>query len=110
LPYSKNPLHQASGEVERVNRTLLKSLKIAHSKSISLHKKRRQNLVAHRSTLYSTAGVVAFTLMFEEMETKLPCLHSKVNAKLLQAAADRDAVNKARAKHYADAKAKAVES
>jgi len=29
---------QAKGEVERVNRTLLKSLKIAHSKGLSLHR------------------------------------------------------------------------
>ncbi|KAF6017334.1 hypothetical protein EB796_024347 [Bugula neritina] len=45
-----------------------------------------------------------------EMKTKLASINSEVNAKLLQqAAADTDAVNKARGKHYAGAKAKAIE-
>jgi len=70
------------------------------------------SLGIYRSTPNSTTGVAPFSLMFErEMKTKLPSINSEVNAKLLQqAAADTNAVNKARAKNYADAKAKAIES
>lgn len=97
---------QANGEVERVNRTLLKSLKIAHGKGLPLHKELRKFLVAYRSTPHSTTGVAPFTLMFgRSMKTKLPAVDSDVGLQQLQQeAADRDSLVKTRAKQQVDDK------
>jgi len=83
---------------------------LGQQKSFFAQGSKAVSIVAYTS--HSTTGGVPFSLMFgRKMKTKLPSINSEVNAKLLQqAAADTDVVNKARAKNYADAKAKAIES
>jgi len=105
--FSTTPLWpQANGEVERVNRTLLKSLKIAWGNGSPLHKELRKFLVAYRSTPHSTTGVAPFTLMFgRNMKTKLPEIGTEIDSKSLQqTAADNDSLVKLKAKQYTDHK------
>ena len=71
---------QANGEVERVNRTLVKVLKIAHSNKLDLGVELRKFLVAYRSTPHASTGVAPYTLLFNrEMRTKLPGLEVEVD-------------------------------
>jgi len=71
---------QANAEVERVNRTLLKSLKIAHSKRENLGRELRKFLLAYRSTPHSSTGIAPYTLLFGRvMRTKLPYLEGEID-------------------------------
>ena len=111
--FSTTPLWpQANGGVERVNRTLLKSLRISYNNGLPLHKELRKFLVAYRSTPHSTTGVAPFTLLFgREMKTKLPSVNIETSAESLQqTAADRDAVIKTKAKVHADVRVRAKDT
>ena len=102
---------QANGEVERVNRTLLKSLKIAHSNNQNLGKELRKFLIAYRSTPHTSTGVAPFSLLFQrDMTTKLPGLEIEQDTTVHDRAADNDALSKCRNKIYADEKRSANES
>ena len=69
---------QANGEVERQNRTLLKSLKIAEAKGKKWKEELNKFLLAYRTTPHSSTGVTPAFLMFgRELKTKLPELHPK---------------------------------
>ena len=66
---------QANGEVERQNRTLLKSLKIAYAEGTSWRDELLRLLVAYRSTPHTTTGRSPFEMMCgRQMRTKLPQL------------------------------------
>lgn len=94
---------QANGEVERVNRTLLKVLKIAHESGQRLGKELRKFLMAYRSTPHSSTGVAPFTLLCgREMKTKLPSMDLDFDKSVFEQAAENDAKSKARNKEYAD--------
>ena len=66
---------QANGEVERQNRSLLKSLRIAAVKGIPWQDELYRFLIAYRSTPHSTTGKTPFEMMCgRPMKTKLPSL------------------------------------
>ena len=64
---------QANGEVERQNRTLLKTLKIAQSEGKDLKRELYKFLMAYRSTPHQTTGVTPSELLFgRTIRTKMP--------------------------------------
>lgn len=66
---------QANGEVERQNRTLMKSVQIAHIEGKDWRQELQTFLTAYRSTPQMTTGATPFYLMFgREMRSKLPDL------------------------------------
>lgn len=93
---------QANGEVERQNRTILKSLKIAHAEGKQWKLELPKFLMAYRSTPHSVTGVTPAYLMFgRELRTKLPELRREeiVNNEGVREA---DWENKLKGKIYAD--------
>ena len=66
---------QGNGKVERQNRTLLKSIRIAYAAGKDWKKELNKLLMAYRSTLHTTTGVSPIKLSFgREIRTKVPCL------------------------------------
>ena len=101
---------QANGEVERINRTLLKVLKIAHGNNQNLGRELRRFLQAYRSTPHSSTGVTPFTLLFgRQMKTKLPALDVEPDPTVYEKARENDAQSKVKNKSYADEKRAAKE-
>ena len=99
---------QANGEVERQNRSLLKTLRIAALEKRSLAKVLQEFLLAYRSTPHPATGLSPFQAMTgREMRNKLPCLERHGGDETVQ---DRDAVEKLKAKEYADARRGAQQS
>lgn len=69
---------QANGEVERQNRTLMKSVQIAHIEGKDWRQELQTFLTAYRSTPQMTTGATPFYLMFgREMRSKLPDLRKE---------------------------------
>jgi hypothetical protein len=102
---------QANGEVERVNRTLLKALKIAHLNKLSLESELRKFLVSYRSTPHSTTGVAPYTLLFgRSMKTKLPSLDIEPDKTVHEKAAENDSRSKIKAKAHMDYRRQAADS
>jgi len=96
---------QANGEVERCNRTILKSLRIAHENGQNLGRELRKLLVAYRSTPHSSTGVAPFTLLFgREMKTKFPALSQEFDSTVFERAAENDAASKIVNKEMLDRK------
>ena len=72
---------RANGEVERQNRTLLKTLKIAQLENKSWQVELQHFLLAYRSTSRSTTGETPAKLFFNrEVQTKLPTFHTDQTA------------------------------
>ena len=93
---------QANGEVERQNRTLLKSLKIAEAEGKAWKDELNKFLLAYRTTPHSSTGVTPAFLMFgRELRTKLPELRSDKSI-LDESIRDRDWNQKLAGKMYAD--------
>ena len=64
---------QANGEVERQNRSLLKTLKIAQAEKKDLKVEMRNFLTAYRTTPHSSTGVSPAKLLFNrEIRSKIP--------------------------------------
>ncbi|KAI8516325.1 hypothetical protein Bbelb_049060 [Branchiostoma belcheri] len=100
---------QANGEVERQNRTLLKSIKIARIEGKDWRQEIQKFLKAYRSTPQVTTGETPYKLMFgREMKSKLPELPRETTL-MNEEIRDRDYGRKLTAKEYADKKRKAVE-
>ena len=96
---------QANGEVERQNRSLLKSLQIANLEGKSWRTELVTWLTAYRSTPQTTTGATPFYLMFgREMRTKLPELRRETVEVPREEVRDRDWSNKLKGKAYADAR------
>ncbi|CAB3999022.1 Neural cell adhesion molecule 1, partial [Paramuricea clavata] len=93
---------QANGEVERENRTLLKSLKVAHVENKKWKDELNKFLLAYRTTPHSTTGVSPAFMMFgRELTTKLPELRPDKNI-LNESIRDRDWNKEVAGKEYAD--------
>ena len=102
---------QANGEVERQNRSLKKSLIIAHSEGKDWRQELNKFLLAYRSTPHQTTGVSPAELLFgRKIRTKLPELDSASRPILDEAIRDRDILRKQRGKEYADEKRQAKDS
>ena len=64
---------RANGEVERQNRSLLKSIRAAHAEGKNWREEVNKFLLAYRSTPHSTTGKSPAELMFRgRFTTKLP--------------------------------------
>lgn len=97
---------QANGEVERVNRTILKVLRIAKSEGRELESAMSEFSMAYKATPHTATGMTPFSLMFgREMRTKLPMLSSCVKT-TAQEASDADVLYKYQMKEYADRNAR----
>ena len=100
---------QAKGEVERHNRSLLKSLQIAHLEKKNLRTELVTWLTAYRSTPQVTTGTTPFSLMFgREMRSKLPELRRETVDVSREETRDKDWSNRLKGKTYADDKRGAV--
>ena len=94
---------QTNGEVERQNRSLLKSLQIANLEGKNWRTELVTWLAAYRSTPQATTGATPFYLMFgREMRTKLPELRRETVEVPREEVRDRDWSNKLKGKAYAD--------
>ena len=100
---------QANGEVEWQNRTLPKTLKIAHSQKLNIHHELNKFLIAYRSTPHCTTGETPAKPLFgREIRTKLPDIQASTsNIKDIR---DRDYRLKMQGKVYPDAKRQAKQS
>lgn len=94
---------QANGEVERINRSIGKRLKISQETSGSDWQwDLRTFVLMHNSTPHSTTGVAPSILMFgRKLKDKLPGLLMK-DSKVLEEIQDRDCVQKMKGADYAD--------
>ncbi|XP_014678136.1 PREDICTED: uncharacterized protein K02A2.6-like [Priapulus caudatus] len=99
---------QASSEVERQNRTLLKSMKIAQAQNRDWKLELNKFLTAYRSTPHTTTGVSPAELLFgRKIRTKLPDVIrlgvSEEDATSRDSdVRERDANRKQKGKEYAD--------
>ena len=93
---------QANGQVERTNRSVLKTLRIANSEGRNLEQALLEFVVAYKSTPHAATGMTPYALMFgREMRTKLPMFSCEV-AKTAAEAEDSDSLYKQRMKDQAD--------
>ena len=92
---------QANGEVERQNRSLLKSMRIAQAEGKNWRKELVHYLATYRTTPHTVTGVCPAELLFgRKIRTKMPELReTTVNDGELR---DRDWEKKVKAKTYAD--------
>ena len=101
---------QANGEVERQNRTLLKSLKVAEAEGKKWKDELEKFLLAYRTTPHSSTGATPAFLMFgRELKTKLPELRPNKSV-LDESIRDRDWNQKLASKMYADKQRHAVDN
>lgn len=94
---------QANGEVERINRSIGKRLKISQETPGSDWQwDLRSFILMHNSTPHSTTGVAPSLLMFgRKIKDKLPGLLMK-DTKILEEIQDRDCLQKMKGAVYAD--------
>ena len=101
---------QANGEVERQNRTLLKSLKVAAAEGKKWKDELDKFLLAYRTTPHSSTGATLACLMFgRELKTKLPELRPNKSV-LDESTRDRDWNQKLAGKMYGDKQRHAVDN
>ena len=101
---------QANGEVERQNRTLLKSLKEAEAEGKKWKAELDKFLLAYRTTPHSSTGATPAFLMFgRELKTKLPELRPNKSV-LDESTRDRDWNQKLAGKMYRDKQRHAVDN
>ena len=99
---------QANGEIERQNRGLLKSMRIAHAEGRNWKEELHKYLLMYRATPHTVTGVSPAELLFNRtIRTKLPEVQDPINDEEVR---DRDRERKARGKTYSDAKRRARES
>lgn len=94
---------QANGEVERINRSIGKRLKISQeTEGADWQWDLRMFVLMHNSTPHSTTGVAPSSLMFGRiLRDKLPGLMEK-KSDTLEEIHDRDRVNKQKGAEYAN--------
>lgn len=92
---------QANGEVERQNRTLLKTLRIAQAQGRDLQEALDTLLLAYRTTPHSATGVSPAKLMYgREIRDKLPEITESYTTDTF--VTDNDTEAKGKAKKYTD--------
>lgn len=91
---------RANGEVERQNKTIMKTLKIAALESKDLETELQAFLMAYRTTPHATTGETpAKLLLGYEMRTKIPNV-KETNTEIYQHVRDRDAEKKVDQEDY----------
>ena len=99
---------RANGEVERQNRSLLKSIRAAHAEGKNWREELNKFLLAYRSTPHSTTGKSPAALLFRRrLTTKLPELVDVEDEEMEvsdQGVRDRDTQRKQSNKDYVDKK------
>ena len=101
---------QANGHVERQNKTLVKTLKVAHVEGKEWGGELQKFLLAYRSTPHVSAGVTpAFHMFGRELKTKLPELRRADNL-LDEGVRDKDWNHKWVHKAYADSRRGAADN
>ena len=99
---------RANGEVERQNRSLLKSIRAAHAKGKNWREELNKFLLAYWSTPHSTTGKSPAKLLFRRrLTTKLPELVDVEDEEIEvsdQGVRDRDTKRKLSNKDYVDKK------
>ncbi|PFX27132.1 Uncharacterized protein K02A2.6 [Stylophora pistillata] len=109
-PHNNSPVAAGQWEVERQNRTLMKSVQIAHIEGKDWRQELQTFLTAYRSTPQMTTGATPFYMMFgREMRSKLPDLLREAPI-TNEEVRDRDWSRKLSQKEYVDAKRIAVAS
>ncbi|XP_053968583.1 uncharacterized protein K02A2.6-like [Anastrepha ludens] len=99
---------QANGEVENMNRSLVKRLKIAHNNRRDYVKEIQNFLLMYNVTPHGTTGTPPTELMFNRViRDKIPGIQDITEGKLDSAARDLDVINKAKGKEAADKKRRA---
>ncbi|KAL9968960.1 hypothetical protein ACROYT_G021113 [Oculina patagonica] len=97
---------RANGQVERQNKTLLKSVRAAHAKGKNWREELNRFLLAYRSTPHSTTGKSPAELLFRsKLKTKMPELVDLEEEKKEvsdQGIRDQDTQRKQSSKDYAD--------
>ncbi|KAL9968935.1 hypothetical protein ACROYT_G021086 [Oculina patagonica] len=97
---------RANGQVERQNKTLLKSVRAAHAKGKNWREELNRFLLAYRSTPHSTTGKSPAELLFRsKLKTKMPELVDLEEEKKEvsdQGIRDQDTQRKQSRKDYAD--------
>ena len=97
---------RANGEVERQNRSLLKSVRAAHAEGKNWREELNRFLLAYRSTPHSTTGKSPAELLFRrKLKTKMPELVDLEEEEMEvsdQGVRDRDTQRKQSGKDYAD--------
>ena len=100
------PYHpQSNGEIERLFRTVMKIIKIAHAQNKNWELPLQKFLMAYRNMPHSMTGVSPASLIFgHQLADKLPKFTDDTRSKnkLFQYACKQDALNKSKAKEYAD--------
>ena len=112
VEHRRSPLlwPQANGEVERENRTLLKTLKVAEVEGKKWSEELPKFLLAYRSTpQVSTGATPAFLMFGRETKTKLPELKADKSV-IDESTRDRDWSYKLAQKAHTDGKRGAVRS
>ena len=102
---------RANGEVERQNRTLLKTLKIAHAEQKNWNIELQCFLLAYRTTPHTTTGESPSKLLFgRDIRSKLPDLALfNENPNQPSAVRDNDSARKQAAKDRSDSRFNAKE-
>ena len=102
---------RANGEVERQNRTLLKTLKIAHAEQKNWNIELQRFLLAYRTTPHTTTGESPSKLLFgRDIRSKLPDLALfNENPNQPSAVRDNDSARKQAAKDRSDSRFNAKE-
>ena len=101
----------ANGQVERQNRTLLKTLKIAHAEQKNWNIELQRFLLAYRTTPHTTTGESPSKLLFgHDIRSKLPDLALfNENPNQPSAVRDNDSARKQAAKDRSDSRFNAKE-
>ncbi|XP_043063219.1 uncharacterized protein K02A2.6-like [Drosophila yakuba] len=96
---------QANGEVENVNKSLVKRLKIAYSNSKNYKEEIQKFVLMHNVTPHGTTGIAPTQLMFNRIiRDKLPGIE-ELNEQFTDfAERDRDIIQKEKGKEAADKK------
>ena len=101
---------QANGEVEQQNRTLLKTLKIAHAQKLNIHHELNKFLIAYRSTPHCITGETPANSYLAGKSGQNYRTYKQLYSSNIEDVRDRDYQLKLKGKVYADAKRQAKQS
>ncbi|XP_053960266.1 uncharacterized protein K02A2.6-like [Anastrepha ludens] len=94
---------QANGEVENINRSILKRLQIAHSRGVDYKKEIQKFILMYNVTPHGTTGRSPSELLFNRrLRDKIPSIHDIKENILDEEAKDMDMLNKEKGKQKGD--------